>query len=70
MSTKPTHTQTQSTYIISLGGRPFHPFISSSVPSSIHPSSRKKKTMEEEEGGQMAAAAVYPNVHVIQSCSL
>jgi hypothetical protein len=26
--------------------------------------------MEEEEGGQMAAAAVYPNVHVIQSCSL
>jgi hypothetical protein len=53
-----------------LGGRPFHP----SVPSSIHPSfsSRKKKMMEEEEegGGRMATAAVYPNVHVIQSCSL
>jgi hypothetical protein len=33
----------KSTYIISLGGRPFHP----SVPSSIHPSSSspKKKTM-------------------------
>jgi hypothetical protein len=38
---------TTSTYIISLGGRPFHP----SVPSSVHPSSssRKKKMMEEEE---------------------
>jgi hypothetical protein len=36
-----------STYIISLGGRPFHP----SVPSSVHPSSssRKKKMMEREE---------------------
>jgi hypothetical protein len=56
------------------GGRPFHPFVSSSIPSSIHPSSssRKKKMMEEEEegGGRMATAAVYPNVHVIQSCSL
>jgi hypothetical protein len=25
---------------------------------------------EEEGGGRMATAAVYPNVHVIQSCSL
>jgi hypothetical protein len=25
---------------------------------------------EEEGGGQMAATAVYPNVHVIQFCSL
>ncbi len=51
-----THTQTHtSLYIISLslsgGGRPFHPSVQSSVPSSIHPSSssRKKKMMEEEE---------------------
>jgi hypothetical protein len=38
---------TLSTYIISLGGCPFHP----SVPSSIHPSSSswKKKMMEEED---------------------
>jgi hypothetical protein len=37
-----------STYIISLGGRPFHP----SVPSSIHPTSsswKKKMTKEKEE---------------------
>jgi hypothetical protein len=36
-----------STYIISLGGRPFHP----SVLSSVHPSSSspKNKMMEEEE---------------------
>ncbi len=34
-------------YIISLGGRPFHPSVPSSVSSSIHPSSssRKKKMM-------------------------
>jgi hypothetical protein len=57
-----------------LGGRPFHPFVPSFVPSSIHPSSssRKKKMMEEEEegGGQIATLAVYPNVYVIQSCNL
>jgi hypothetical protein len=62
-----------SLYIISLVGRPFHPFVSSSIPSSIHPSSssRKKMMMEEEEegGGRMVAAAVYPNVYVIQSSS-
>jgi hypothetical protein len=36
---------------LSGGGRPFHPFVPSSVLSSIHPSSssRKKKMMEEEE---------------------
>jgi len=40
------HNQHLSTYIISLGGRPFHP----SVPSSVHPSSlSRKKIMEEEE---------------------
>jgi hypothetical protein len=54
-----------------LGGRPFHPSVLSSVPSSIHPSSStlKKKMMEVEEegGGRMAASAVYPNVYVIQS---
>jgi hypothetical protein len=47
-----------SSYIISLvlsgcdgGGRPFHPSVPSSVPSSIHPSSssRKKKMTEEQE---------------------
>jgi hypothetical protein len=34
-----------------LGGRPFHPFVPSSVLSPIHPSSSswKKKMMEEEE---------------------
>jgi hypothetical protein len=52
--------------ILSLSGgrRPFHPSILSSVPSSIHPSSssRKKKMMDDE--------TVYPNVYVIQSCSL
>jgi hypothetical protein len=34
-----------------LGGRPFHPFVPSFVPLSIHPSSssQKKKMMEEEE---------------------
>jgi hypothetical protein len=33
------------------GGHPFHPSVSSFIPSSIHPSSssRKKKMMEEEE---------------------
>ncbi len=57
---------------LSSGGRPFHPFVPSSVLSSIHPSSssEKKKMMEEEEGGGRMAAAVYPNVYVIQSCSL
>jgi hypothetical protein len=36
---------------LSGGGRPFHPFVSSSIPSFIHPSSssQKKKMMEEEE---------------------
>jgi hypothetical protein len=36
---------------LSGGGRPFHPFVPSSVLSSIHPSSssRKKKMMEEED---------------------
>ncbi len=57
-----------------LGGRSFHPSVSSSVPSSIHPSSSswKKMMMEEEEegSGRMAALAVYRNVYVIQSCSL
>ncbi len=31
---------------------------------------KRRKMMEEEEGGRMAEAAVYPNVYVIQSCSL
>jgi hypothetical protein len=56
-----------------LGGRPFHPFVPSSVPSFIHSSSSSQKKMmmeEEERGGRMAASAVYPNVYVIQSCSL
>jgi hypothetical protein len=36
---------------LSGGGRPFHPFVPSSIPSSIYPSSssRKKKMMEEED---------------------
>jgi len=45
-----------SLYIISLvlsgchgGGRPFHPSVPSSVPSSIHPSSSSQKKMMEEE---------------------
>jgi hypothetical protein len=45
------------------GGRPFPSFVSSS----------KFLILEEEDdgrGGGMAAAAVYPNVYVIQSCSL
>jgi hypothetical protein len=50
------------------GGCFFHPFIL----SSIHPS--KFLIPEEEDGrrggGGMAATAVYPNVYVIQSCSL
>ncbi len=50
---------------LSGGGCPFHPSVSSSVPSS------KFLILEEEDdgrgGGQrMAAAAVYPNVYVIQ----
>jgi len=50
---------------LSGGGRPFHPFVSSSIPSS------KFLVLEEEDdgrggGGRMAAAAVYPNVYVIQ----
>jgi len=50
------------------GGRPpFHP--------SCHLSRSSKFLILEEEddgrgGGRMAAAAVYPNVYVIQSCSL
>jgi len=50
------------------GGRPFHPSVPSSVPSS------KFLILEEEDDGRggrrMAAAAVYPNLYVIQSCSL
>jgi len=51
------------------GGGPFHPSVPSSVPSSIF------LIAEEEddgrgEGGRMAEGAVYPNVYVIQSCSL
>jgi hypothetical protein len=48
------------------GGRPFHPSVSSSVPSS------KFLILEEEDDGRggrgrrMAAAAIYPNVYVIQ----
>jgi hypothetical protein len=55
------------------GGGPFHPFLSSSISSSIHPNSsyQKKKMMEEEEGGgRMAVAVVYPNVYVFsRACS-
>jgi hypothetical protein len=52
------------------GGRRFHPFVPSSVSSS------KFLILEEDDDGrggrrrQMAAAAIYPNVYVIQSCSL
>jgi len=63
---------------VCLSGRTFHPFVRSSFPSIrpvicpiIHPS--KFLIPEEEDdgrGGQMAGAAVYPNVYVIQSCSL
>jgi len=66
-----------SSYIIFLvlsgcdgGGGPFHP----SVPSSVW--SSKFLIPEEEDDGRggrrrrMAAAGVYPNVYVIQSCSL
>jgi hypothetical protein len=44
--------QTDITDIIMLeilGGRPFHPSISSFVPSSIHSSSSSRKKMMEEE---------------------
>jgi hypothetical protein len=54
-----------SAYIISLV------VILSSICLVIHPS--KFLIPEEEDdgrGGQMAASAVYPNVYVIQSCSL
>jgi hypothetical protein len=41
---------------------------------SIHPSRSSKFLIPKEDdgrgGGRMAAAAVYPNVYVIQSCSL
>ncbi len=42
---------------------------------SNHPSIQVPHPGEEDDGrgggeGQMAAAAVYPNVYVIQSCSL
>jgi hypothetical protein len=66
-----------SSYIISLvlsgcdgGGRPFHPFVSSSVSSSKFLIPEEE---DDERGGgrqQMAAVAVYPNVYVIQCCSL
>ncbi len=55
---------------LSGGGRPFHP----SVPFRpvIHPS--KFLIPEEEDdgrgGGGMATTTVYPNIYVIQSCSL
>jgi len=55
---------------MSSGGRPFHPFVPSFVPSS------KFLILEREDDGRggggrrMATAAVYPNVYVIQSCSL
>ncbi len=51
---------------LSGGGRPFHP----SVP---YPSIQVPQPQEEDNGrarGGRMAAAVYPNVYVIQSCSL
>ncbi len=45
----PFHHTHQSTYIISLGGRPFHPSVPSFVPSSIHPF--KFLIPEEEDDG-------------------
>jgi hypothetical protein len=59
-----------STYLISLV---VVLFIRPVIRPVIHPS---KFLIQEEEddgrggGGRMAASAVYPNVYVIQSCSL
>jgi hypothetical protein len=58
---------------LSGGGRPFHPFVPSSVQSSIHPSKFLIPDEEDGRGGgqrRMAASANYPNVYVIQSCTL